>query len=214
MAGRQRRAGLVLMALANDAVPDTLTSAFPPQIVCVVFPQACPEESEPLREPIGDALGEVDANQETSPVQPASPDGLHVRSTAGAPRYATAAAFELPSIPEGHEFDQFVVAFAQTDPSYSFDSPAFRRAVTAVVQTAGSQDPETFQEELAKLQDEEPFTEPLLGIEACPLTQPMPEDAAPPQSAPIRSISTENADGEQVPAVDCLYGATGSSCWD
>lgn len=194
---------------ANDVIPDTLLSAFPPQVVCVVFPQACPEELQPVREPIAGALGEVDANEQTLPIQLASPDGITIAYLGGTPRYATAAAFELPNIPEGHEFDQFVVEFQQTDPSYSFASPAFRRAVMAAVQTVGSQNPETFVEQLSKLQEEAPIEEPLLGIEACPLTQPMPEDAAPPQSAPISSISTENADGEQVPAIDCLYGANG-----
>lgn len=195
---------------ANDAIPDTVLSAFPPQVVCVVFPQACPEELEPVREPVAGALGEVDANQQTSPLQPASPEGMTVTYLGGTPRYATAAAFELPGIPDGHQYDQLVLEFAQSDPSFSLASPAFRRAVTAVVKTAGSQEPATLQEELAKLQEEDPVSQPLLGIEACPLTRPMPEDAAPPQSAPIDSLSEENADGEMVPAVDCDYGSNGT----
>ena len=195
---------------ANDAIPDTVLNAFPPQIVCVVFPQACPEELEPVREPVAGALGEVDANTQTSPVQPSSPDGMTIAYMGGTPRYATAAAFELPSIPDGHQYDELVVEFAQSDPSFSFDSPAFRRAVTAVVKTAGSQEPATLQDQLAKLQEEDPVAQPLLGIEACPLTKPMPEDAAPPQSAPINSISEENADGEMVPAVECDYGSNGT----
>lgn len=194
---------------ANDVIPDTLLSQFPPQVVCVVAPEACPESTEPLREPIAGVLEEVDANQETSPLQPANPDGLTVTYTGGTPRYASAVQVELPEVPEGEQVDEFVLILPQGQPSFSFDSPIFRRAVLAAVATAASQDPATFAEQLEKAQDEEPVTMPLLGIEACPLTVPVPEDAEAPRSVPIRDISEENVDGELVPSVDCLYGTNG-----
>ena len=194
---------------ANDAIPDTLLGQFPPQVACVVFPEACPEELEPAREPIAGVLREVDANQETSPLQPANPDGLTVAYTGGTPRYASAVQFELPKVPAGEEVDEFVVTFPQGQPSFSFDSPLFRRVVMAAIQTAGSQDPAVFQEQMAKALEEEPLTQPVLGIEACPLTVPVPEDAAAPQSVPVREISEEDVDGKLVPAVDCLYGSNG-----
>lgn len=194
---------------ANDVIPDTLLGQFPPQVMCVVVPDACPESLEPVREPIGGVLREIDANQETSPLQPANPDGLTVAYTGGTPRYASAVQFELPEVPEGEEVDEFVVAFPQGQPSFSFDSPLFRRVVMAAIQTAGSQDPAVFQEQMAKALEEEPVTQPLLGIEACPLTVPVPEDATAPRSVPVRDISEEDVDGNLVPAVDCLYGSNG-----
>lgn len=193
----------------NDALPDTLFSGFPPQVVCVVFQEACPESTEPLREPIGEALNEVDDNEETSPLQPANPEGLTVTIVGGSARYSSAVAVEMPSLPSGEEYDDFQLTFPQGQPSFSFDSPAFRRAVMAAIQTAGSQDGEVFQEQMGKLLEEEAITEPLLGIEACPLLVGIPEEAAPPQSAAIKDVSEENADGEMEAAVDCLYGANG-----
>ncbi len=194
---------------ANDVIPDTVLGQFPPQVVCVVVPDACPESLEPVREPIAGVLREVDANQETSPLQPANPDGLTITYSGGTPRYASAVKVQLPEVPAGEEVDEFVLTFPQGQPSFSFDSPVFRRAVLAAVATAGEQDPEVFQAQLAKALEEEPITQPLLQIEACPLTVAMPADAAPPQSAPVRDISEENVDGELVPAVDCLYGSNG-----
>lgn len=193
----------------NDALPDTLFSGVPPQVVCVVFPQSCPESTEPVREPIAGQVKQVDDNEATSPLQPANPDGLTVTFMGGVPRYSSAVAVEMPSLPEGEEYDEFRLTFPQGQPSFSFDSPAFRRAVMAAVQTAGSRDGEVFQEQMGKLLEEEPATEPLVGIEACPLLVEIPEDAAPPQSAPIEDVSKENANGELEPAVDCLYGANG-----
>lgn len=194
----------------NDVIPDTLLKGFPPQVVCVVRPDLCPEELEPVREPIGDVLAEVDGNQQTLPIQPANPDGLTVTYTGGTPRYASAVKVELPEVPEGEEIDEFVLSFPQGQPSFSFSSPAFRRVIMAIVQTAGSQDPEVFQKQMEKaLTEEEPLTQPLLAIEACPLTTAIPEDAEAPRAAPISAISEENADGDLQPAVNCLYGSNG-----
>ena len=195
---------------ANDAIPDTLLGQFPPQVVCVVVPDACPESLEPVREPIAGVLQEVDANQETSPLQPANPDGLTITYLGGTPRYASAVQVALPEVPAGEEVDEFVLSLPQGQPSFSFDSPLFRRVVLAAVATAGEQSPEVFQEQMAKALEEEPVTQPLLGIEACPLTVPIPADAAAPRSVPVRDISEEDVDGELVPAVDCLYGSNGT----
>jgi len=195
----------------NDVVPDTAFSGVPPQVVCVVEPQACPESLEPVREPIAGALSEVDRNQQTSPLQPTQPDALTIAYVGGAPRYASAVQVKLPTVPAGEQFDQFVLRVPQGQPSFSYDSPAFRRVVLGAIQAAGGQDPEAFQEQLARaLEEEEPLAEPVLGIEACPLTVPVPEDAEPPQSRPVSSVSQENADGGAEAAVDCLYGANGT----
>lgn len=195
----------------NDVVPDTVFSGVPPQVVCVVEPQACPESLEPVREPIAGALSEVDQNQQTSPLQPTQPDALTVAYVGGAPRYASAVQVKLPTVPAGEQVDQFVLRLPQGQPSFSYDSPAFRRIVLGAIQAAGSQDPEAFQQQLVKaLEEEEPLAEPVLGIEACPLTVPVPKDAEPPQSKPVSAISQEDADGNSEPAVDCLYGANGT----
>lgn len=194
----------------NDVVPSTVYSGFPPQVVCVLVADLCPEELEPFREPIAGILKEVEANQETSPLQPANPEALTISFLAGAQRYSSAIQVEMPTIPDGEELDDLRLTFTQGQPSYSVDSPAFRRVVMALIQTAGSQDPEVFVEQMSMALEEEPLTQPVLGMEACPLLVPIPEDAVAPQSAPIAAISDENADGELEPAVDCLYGANGS----
>ena len=203
--------GLALVAYPlNDIIPDTLLKGFPPQVVCVIRPDLCPEELEPIREPIGQLLGAIDDNQQTLPIQPASPDALTVTFTGGTARYASAVKVALPEVPDGERVDEFVLTFSQGQPSFSFSSPAFRRVVMALIQLAGSQDPEAFADQMTKaLTEEEPLDQPLLGIEACPLTTPIPDGAAPPMAVPVSEISEENQDGELEPAVNCLYGSNG-----
>ncbi len=201
----------------NDAIPDTLVQQFPPQVFCLVFPpselRAALGDNEPLcgevtneeREQIREnVLEPVDTNQETSPLQPAQSETLVMEFLAGSPRYSSAFTFDLPSIPDGEEWDEFTLTIPQTDMTYSIDSPMFQQAVFATVAAAGTGDPWVFQEQMANALGEEPASQPQLGIEACPLLVPVPKDAAPPQSA---SINTLREEGEL--QTECLVGANG-----
>lgn len=216
----------------NDALPDTLVQQFPPQVLCLVYPpselreafgdneplcgEVTNEEREQVRENV---LEPVDTNQQTSPLQPAQPETLVMEFLAGSPRYSSAVTFDLPTIPDGEEWDEFTLTIPQTDLTYSIDSPMFQQAVFATVATAGTQDPSVFQEQMANALEEEPARQPQLGIEACPLLAPVPEDAAPPQSASIDTLrdsegqDADDEDGNQNDVrqlqVECLVGANG-----
>jgi hypothetical protein len=195
----------------TGAIPDTLVSSgFPPQVVCVVQPAFCPEELEPVRDIVGGITGGVGDNEETLPAVYTEPGTLLVSVLGGNPNYAAAFRIELPEIPSGERFEDLTLQIPQGDMTFDMDSPAFRRIMLGVIQTAGSQDPAVFAEQLQKaVQDEDLVASPELGIEACPLTVDVPEDAAPPQAAPVTEVYEETADGDMDVGVNCLFGANG-----
>lgn len=196
-------------APVNDAIPDTIMTSFPPQVVCLVFPDACLDNTQPVRDPITGALLEVDRNDDASPVHPIPPDSLAVSFLGGNLRYESALQFEVPRFDT--EIESFVLELPQGQPSYSFDSPLFQEAVFEAVKLAGSQDHEAFRDGLIQaLEEEDPVGEPLLGIEACPLTVPIPSGAEPPQAESTSTIEAPTADGGSAPAIDCLFGTNGS----
>lgn len=206
-----QRLGLFTYPL-NDAIPDTLLEQFPPQVICVLFPEFCNDQTAPVRDPITGVVRDIDDLDQTSPLQPVQPDTLTVRYLGGVPQYISAIDFVLPEVPAGEELDQLTLVLDQTPPTYAFDSPAFRRAVLAMIQFAGSQDPAVFQEGMQAALAEEPASQPELGIEACPLVVDIPEGAEPPQSKPASELNVEGPDGpDGAPqlGVDCLYGSNG-----
>lgn len=195
----------------TDAVPNTLTSEFPPGVVCVLVPEACPEELEDLTDLLGDLIDTIDRNAQALPVQPVPPDSLAIGLFGGADRYMSGLRFELPPIPPGHEIEQFVVTFEETQPTYALDSPAFEQLVLAVIQFAGSQDPAIFAEELEKMLDTEAYP-PLdsstrLGIEVCPFTSEFRPSPAP-NALSDDLIPRDPADVTGY-ALDCLRGDNG-----
>ncbi len=193
----------------NDAIPNTLVSQFPPFVFCLLFPEPCNEQTAVIRDPLTGIVQEIDQNEQTVPVQPVAPSELTVSYLGGNARYQSAVRFALPTIPSGEEVDQAIVRFAEGQPSFAFDSPLFQAAAADAIVFAGSQDPTVFFERLADtLASQAPISEPLLGIEACPLTKPM-ADAEAPQSAPATELNEPGPDGDPQPAVDCLYGASG-----
>lgn len=196
----------------TGAIPSTLVgTGFPPQVVCVVQPAFCPEELEPVRDIVGGITGGVDDNEESPPAVYTQPGTLLVSVLGGNPNYAAAFRFDLPQIPSGERFEDFTLQIPQGDMTFDMDSPAFRRIMLGAIQTAGSQDPAVFAEQLQKaLQDEDLVASPELGIEACPLTVDVPEDAQPPRAAPVTDVYAENADGQTDVGVNCLYGANGT----
>jgi hypothetical protein len=193
----------------TDAIPNTLTNQFPPQLFCVLQPQFCNEDSQEIREAVSGIIKGVDEGAQPEPVQPVPPDSLAVAFAGGNTRYQSAVKFDLPEVPADRQVDRFVVTFVQGHPSYSVDSPAFRQAVAAAVAAAATRDPAVFMDSFTKALAEAPLSEPVIGIEACPLTKPFePIDA--PQAGSDEDIPSNEVDGKPEPAVDCLYGTNGS----
>lgn len=191
----------------TDAVPDTLTSSVPPNVVCLLFAQLCPEQTEDVRGEIGGIVGEVDDNAPSEPIQPIQPNGLAVSFSGGNIRYQSGIEMALPEVPSGEEIVSFVVTFTQNPgQSYSSESPAFRQAVQAAVLGAATQDSDAFQAEFEKALSEDPQREMPIGIEACPFTKAF-EESPPPQSLPDDDIPRDDAGAY---AIDCLYGSNGS----
>jgi len=195
----------------TGAIPATLyATGFPPQVVCVVRPDLCPEELEPIGDIVGGITSGIGENEETPPAVYTEPGTLLVSVLSGSPNYAAAFRFDLPEIPSGERFEDFTLQIPQGTMSFDMESPAFRRVVTGAILLAGSQDPEVFAENLQKaLQDEDLFSSPDLGIEACPLTVDVPEDAEPPRAAPVTEVYEEGPDGDLDVGVNCLFGANG-----
>lgn len=191
----------------SDVIPDSLTSDVPPNVLCLVRSDFCPEETDELRGDLADNLGQVDDQAPSEPVQPVPPDSLAMAFEGGSYRYQSAIKLTLPEIPDDANFESFVVTFKHNaGQSYSYDSPAFRQAVQAAVIAAGTQDEKRFQEEFQKALAEDPENQPFIGVEACPFTIAFPE-SPPPQALPDSEIPTDDSGA---PAIDCLYGTNGS----
>ena len=219
---------------ASDGVPNTLTRSFPPQVVCVVVPQTCTEQSEPIRDPITGIIQEADESAEPEPAHAVSPDTMALTYEAGNIRYQNGLTFELPAVPSGERVDSFVLQFNQINPTYSSSSPAFRQVVLAAVAGAGSQNPAVFQEQFVEALNRDPVDQPEMGIEVCPFKSPYPivpnperdEDtprgeyenepaepnsANPPLAASDEAIPEQDSDGDGLsePNIDCLFGSLG-----
>jgi hypothetical protein len=191
----------------TDVVPDTVTDSFPPNVVCLLFAQLCPEATDDLRKETGDLIGEIDDSAPSEPIQPIQPDGIAVAFSGGNIRYQSAVELALPDVPAGEEIVSYVVTFAQNPgQSYSRESPAFRQAVQAAILGAANRNPEQFAAEFQKALAEEPQREFKIGIEACPLTKAF-EESPPPQALPDDDIPRDDS-GDL--AVNCLYGTNGS----
>ncbi len=189
---------------AGAATPNTVTSEFPPGVVCVVAPEVCPEDLAPVTGPLGGAIGTVE-NAPEEPAGTVEPGTLPVSVDAGEERYSSAVLLTLPEVPAGQEVGQFILRLEQIQPSYHSSSPAYRQAVLATVASAGCK---CFnQEEYEKLQQSAPVErEQFLGVEACPTTEAFAgDDFGQPENAK--------------PGVDCLFGANGvkadgSNVWE
>ncbi len=177
---------------AGRAVPDTLTSEFPPGVVCVVRPELCPESLEPVTGPIGDGVGEVE-NLESEPQGTAPPGSLPVSIFAGETRYNAAVKVVLPELAPGQELGRFVLRLGETQPTYHSSSPAFRQAVLAAVASAGAGEPN--QEEFQKVLGEDPVESAVIGVEACPTTEAFEAGDGQPE--------------ENQPEIDCIFGSNG-----
>ncbi len=177
---------------ASDALPATLTSEFPPGVVCILAPELCPESIEPVGEQVEGALGTAEESEPNPPEDPVPPDSLPVGIQNGAERYEAAARFEIPAT-SGEQVDRFIVVLTEKQPTYHSSSPAFRQAVLAALTCARECEQEQFQKTLEK----DPAESAVIGVEACPFTAAFEE--GPSQTPP--------AEGQPV---DCLYGGNGT----
>lgn len=192
----------------TDAIPRTLTNDFPPTAVCVVRPEICPPELDPVRDPLRSTLGEARRSGQASPVQPVPPDTVAVAYLGGATRYQSAIKFPVPPPPAGEEYVSFQLIIPQTQPSYDLDSPAFRRIVLGLFAAIGPQDPGIFFEGLVDALQNHDLVDlsHKIGIEACALTLPFEEGGAP-QAFQSDEIPRDEH-GE--PALNCIVGANGT----
>lgn len=176
----------------SDALPRTLTSEFPPGVVCIVAPQLCPEDLAPVGELVTGAVGTVTENEPNPPADPLQPGDLPVGVVGGAEHYEAALKFETPAVPSEHEVDSFVLVLEQTQPTFHTSSPAFRQAVLATLTCARECDEDQFN----KIMEKQPVESAVLGVEVCPFTEPFDEGASqsPPDDQPVDCIFGANAE--------------------
>lgn len=200
----------VYVSPLTDAAPAALTSRFPPEVVCIVFPDTCGDEAQQANEAFQTATGEVDDNAPTSPVQPVPPDSVAASFAAGTTRYQSALRFELPEVPSGEEIVTYRLTIEQGQPTYHSSSPMFRQAVLAAVAGVGSQDEQVFRDEFVKALEREPVDQQVIGIEACPLTQAF-EGTEAGEARSDDEIPREEGDddGPGPLALNCILGANG-----
>ena len=203
-------ASTLYVSPTTDAIPPTLRRQVPPEAVCVLRPELCPQATEPLRQAIVGGLRQINENEPAAPVQPVPPDTAAVSFLGGQTRYQTAVQFDLPAVPAGEEVVAFTVTLPQSQPSYEVGSPAFRRAVLAAFETVGPQDPAVLAEGLAAALQEDPVeVDPgLIGVEACPLLSAFTPGGAPQASPDDDLPRRSDGDADEVD-VDCIFGANG-----
>lgn len=198
----------------GNAVPPSVSNTFPPQAVCLVFPDACGEDARKditNREDLS-LQDTVEENQpedtvpQAAPTHFAAPGDLPLSILAGAKRHESAVNFTLPDVPEGHQVDEFRVYFTQTDPTFHTDSPMFRQSMVAALQLLVRQDPS----ETPKLAERDPlagpFPDPELfnGLEVCPITTEFETgENQPGTEAPKDSTESDDA------TLECGFGANG-----
>ena len=188
-------------AEADGAVPATITSEFPPGIVCILVATACSTQTQPVTSPIGQVVEPVvtaDTPDHQSP-QPVEDGTLPVGMLGGKSRYTSYLKFVVPSdIPSGSLVDRFDLILRQEDVSYALESPAFRQAILAGLVTYQNKTPDEFTKFVGAVAND---TAPLTayaptGVEACAVTAAWP--------------AGESQDAATQPARDCIFGANGT----
>jgi hypothetical protein len=179
----------------TDALPPFFTQEVPPGVVCILAPELCGPDIQAVLEPIEQILGDLEIP--VLPVQSVLPGTLPVGLMGGHQRYASFVEFELPDLPEGEAFEHFELILHEEGVSYALESPAFREAVSALVdQVADEPSLERFVRyisEVAEGEHELLESQPT-GIEACPALESW-------EAGDNQEANTE-AD------VDCVRGTT------
>ena len=185
-------------APATTALPQVLVHEFPPGVVCIVVPQACPEGLQQIKTALGINPGiPIPASPDYQAPQPVLPNTLPIGMLGGKPRYTSYLKFEPPKIAADQKVDRFDLVLGQDQLSFAMESPAFRAAVLTALATYEAQSPDPIQAFLTSLADQ---STPILtpnptGIEACLVTKPWKDGAS--------------QDAAAAPKTDCLYGTTG-----
>ena len=185
-------------APATTSLPAVLVHEFPPGVVCIVVPQACPEGLQQIKQTLGINPGlPIPATPDYQLPQPVLPNTLPVGLFGGKIRYVSELKFDVPKIDAGQKVDRFDLVLEQAPLSFSMESPAFRAAVLAALSTYEKQSPDPVQSFLMSLADQSTplLTANVTGIEACLVTKPW-------QDGTSQDIAT-------APKTDCLYGTTG-----
>jgi len=240
----------VFVSSATDIIPRMLFAGVPPTIACSLITSQLGQrdidmspcgELVQLEDALGlgaddDGLGPrdtvareaeqaVDGSDASLPVQPLAPDTVAVSYLAGSPHYQSAIRFDLPPAPAGQEYVQLQLTLPQAQPSYSLDSPAFRRIMLELLLGVGDQSrfqegqPPPFFEGMVEAlsgQDDDAVDARAdadavwekIGVDACPFTEPF-EPGGAPQASPDSEMPQDDTSGFGGPAIDCVLGATG-----
>jgi hypothetical protein len=185
-------------APATAALPQVLVHEFPPGVVCIVVPQACPEGLQQIKTALGINPGiPIPASPDYQAPQPVLPGTLPVGMLGGKPRYSSFVKFDMPKIGSDQKIDRFDLVLGQDQLTFAFESPAFRAAVLAALSTYEAKSPDPITAFLMSLADQStPIATPNpTGIEACLVAQPWQDGAS--------------QDMAKAPKTDCLYGTTG-----
>jgi len=199
----------VYIRSSGEAAPNTLTSEFPPGVICLVvadqFPGGgalCGEETAPVLDPVNEQLTETDPENtpdDQSPQQVRAPNTITVAQNSGEQRYAGGIEFAVPAVAEDQDLVSALLVFNETEPTYHTSSPFFRQMMLAAL--AGVRDRDAAQDEATKAIMNEGGQYPPadrevgdVGVEVCPFTEPF-EDGS-------------NL-WEDTPSFDCIFGANG-----
>lgn len=206
----------------STIIPPSVLQSFPPQVVCLVIVKACTgdfHEDQPdgvddgynqLTGGVEQGINAAEKNDPGEPVSPVPPDTLPVAVTTGQPRYRSAIAFELPTVPSDHQVDSFKVYLTEKDPTGGVSSPMVRQAVLAAMTCARGCQQDQFEKILTMGCTEEQKGQPCpaeddpLGVEMCPIADdPSTED----KNAEWKGERSQ--DPKTVPDTDCFLGANG-----
>jgi hypothetical protein len=185
-------------ASATTSLPQVLVHEFPPGVVCIVVPQACPQGLEQIKQTLGINPGiPIPNTPDYQAPQPVLPNTLPVGLFGGKTRYVSDLRFDMPKIAADQHVDRFDLVLEQAPLSFSMESPAFRAAVLAALSTYEEKSPDAIQSFLMSLADQSTpaLTTNATGIEACLVTKAW-------QAGDSQDIAT-------APKTDCLYGTTG-----
>jgi hypothetical protein len=188
----------------SKVLPETVVGELPPGVLCILRPEVCRPELDPVKENSKTLVDTGKENEpESAPVEPVPPGTLPVSVVAGQQRYRSAVQFALPEVAEGDQVDLFQVILSETQPTYGGSSPAFRQAVVALLSSTGGPNFEEFEKVLTKDCEGNneggpcPWEEDLLPVEMCPITTKWEAD------------ETSSQGEKKIPEVDCLYGGNG-----
>src|SRR5258708_6967517 len=95
-------------APATTSLPQVLVHEFPPGVVCIVVPQACPEGLQQIKKTLGINPGlPIPATPDSQLPQPVLPNTLPVALFGGKVRYVSDLKFDVPKVAADQKIDRF-----------------------------------------------------------------------------------------------------------